>query len=308
VPPDGALAVGQTLVVRFPRTVHTVAAGETLTSIASAYGVTVRQLWQCNWPLMGKPGLQPGERLVVSCLDEKLGSAASNGYAYPFIGESLLDAQTPYLTYLTPFTYGITASGGLLPLEDAPLLASARTHGTRPVMHLSTFTEEDRFDSKRAELVLTDFTVQDQLVREIGQMLRVKDFAGLDVDFEFLPAELADAYAAFIGRLQKTFSPESRFVWAALAPKTSAGQPGLLYEGHNYAKLGAAADAVLLMTYEWGLLARTISIFLFIFNTLSFARGFSPTRPLNEAGRRAALLFPRSRGFACGSGKFFIGI
>ena len=38
----------------------------------------------------------------------------------------------------------------------------------------------------------------------------------------------------------------------ALAPKTSDGQPGSLYEGHDYALLGAAADAVLLMTYEWG--------------------------------------------------------
>jgi spore germination protein len=38
----------------------------------------------------------------------------------------------------------------------------------------------------------------------------------------------------------------------ALAPKTSDDQPGALYEGHDYALLGEAADAVLLMTYEWG--------------------------------------------------------
>ena len=38
----------------------------------------------------------------------------------------------------------------------------------------------------------------------------------------------------------------------ALAPKTSAGQAGLLYEGKDYRALGEAADHVLLMTYEWG--------------------------------------------------------
>ena len=38
----------------------------------------------------------------------------------------------------------------------------------------------------------------------------------------------------------------------ALAPKTSADQTGLLYEGKDYPALGAAADYVLLMTYEWG--------------------------------------------------------
>ena len=40
VPPSGALAVGQTLVVRFPRQVHVVRSGETLTSIAAAYGTS----------------------------------------------------------------------------------------------------------------------------------------------------------------------------------------------------------------------------------------------------------------------------
>ena len=38
----------------------------------------------------------------------------------------------------------------------------------------------------------------------------------------------------------------------ALAPKTSASQRGLLYEGTDYPALGQIADSVLLMTYEWG--------------------------------------------------------
>ncbi|MBQ8248342.1 MAG: hypothetical protein IJY93_00465 [Clostridia bacterium] len=38
----------------------------------------------------------------------------------------------------------------------------------------------------------------------------------------------------------------------SLAPKTSDDQAGLLYEAIDYATLGAIADRVLLMTYEWG--------------------------------------------------------
>lgn len=38
----------------------------------------------------------------------------------------------------------------------------------------------------------------------------------------------------------------------ALAPKQSASQSGLLYEGKDYRGLGEAADYVLLMTYERG--------------------------------------------------------
>ena len=252
VPPDGALAVGQTLVIRFPRQVHAVEPGETLYTIAREYGITVRQLWQNNWALGGGTALEPGQVLVISYFDEKLGQGVFNGYAYPFIDRALLNAVAPYQSALTPFTYGISATGGLLPLDDDALLAAARAHGAKPVMHLSTYTEDDRFDVERAELVLTDQAVQTALIGEIQATMARKGFAGLDVDFEYLPGTLADAYAAFLGRLRRLLGAQGWFVWAALAPKTSAGQPGLLYEGHNYAKVGAAVDAVLLMTYEWG--------------------------------------------------------
>ena len=252
VPADGSLAVGQTLVVRFPRQVHAVGTGETLSSIAAAYGTTVRQLWRNNWFLGGSESLTPGETLVISYLGEKLGSTLTNGYAYPYIEPGLLAEQLPYLTCLAPFTYGINASGGLLPLEDDDLLSAARLRGTAPVMHLSTLTESGQFDTQRAELVLTNMAIQDQLVAEVIQTVLRRGYAGVDVDFEFLPGQLAAAYAAFLDRLRRRLQPQGRFLWAALAPKTSAGQPGLLYEGHDYAAVAAAADAVLLMTYEWG--------------------------------------------------------
>ena len=252
VPAGGSLAVGQTLVVRFPRQVHAVGPGETLSSIAAAYGTTVRQLWRNNWSLAGQETLAPGQTLVISYLEEKLGSALTNGYAYPYIEPGLLAEQLPYLTCLSPFTYGINASGGLLPLEDDALLSAARLRGTAPVMHLSTLTESGQFDTHRAELVLTDMAVQDQLVAEVIQTVLRRGYAGVDVDFEFLPGQLAAAYAAFLDRLRRRLQPQGRFLWAALAPKTSAGQRGLLYEGHDYAAVAAAADGVLLMTYEWG--------------------------------------------------------
>ena len=242
VPASGALAVGQTLVIRFPRQVHAVQQGETLSSIAAYYGTTVRQLWRNNWSLRGGESLSPGQPLVISYFEEKLGTAVTNGYAYPYIEPELLAEQLPYLTYLAPFTYGINASGGLLPLNDDTLLSAARLRGTAPVMHLSTLTESGQFDTQRAELVLTDMEVQDRLVSEVIQTTLRRGYAGVDVDFEFLPGQLAAAYAAFLDRLRRRLQPQGRFLWAALAPKTSAGQPGLLYEGHDYAAVAAATE------------------------------------------------------------------
>ena len=252
IPDNGALAIGQTLVVRFPQQVHSVLPGETLTSIAARYGISVRDLWRRNWFLGGRETLTAGETLVISYFESSLGSVVTNGYAYPFIGEQLLSEQLPYQSYLSPFTYGITHSGDLIPLADDALLSAARQRGTFPVMHLSTLTETGQFDTYRGELVLTDPAIQEQLIRQILQTVLLRGYAGVDVDFEYLPGTLAIAYAAFLSRLRRLLHAQGRFLWVALAPKTSAMQKGLLYEGHDYPAIGASSDGVLLMTYEWG--------------------------------------------------------
>ena len=79
-----------------------------------------------------------------------------------------------------------------------------------------------------------------------------KGYRGLDIDFEFLPSEDSLKYADLIGRFRQRLNQTGRIVITALAPKTSADQKGLLYEGHRYREIGEASDGVLLMTYEWG--------------------------------------------------------
>lgn len=255
LPPGGALAVGQTLVIRYADTFHTVQPGQTLTGVADLYGVSLRQLYRNNFSLGGQSAIRPGQRLVVAYRDAPAGATHTNGYAYPFISRELLSAQLPYMSFLTPFTYGIDASGSLLPLNDGMLLEEARRLGTAPLMHLSTLTETDTFSSDRAVMVLTDPGLQEDLIRQILETIAAKGYQGLDVDFEYIPAAQREAYAAFIRSLRERLAPKGLPVIVALAPKTSAQQPGLLYEAHDYALLGAAADFVLLMTYEWHILA-----------------------------------------------------
>ncbi len=251
--PDAFLALGQALVVRQPGTVHVAAAGDTLHAVARRYGTDVRTLWRNNFQLGGRALLREGQPLVIDFADDvRLGTIGANAYAYPFIDASVLDAALPYLSYLTPFTYGISAAGGLLPLGDGTLLEAARRYRVSPLMHLSTLTEDGGFSNERSSLLLNDLALQERLIAQVLETLRQNGYYGLDVDFEFVyPAERA-RYAAFIRRLRDTLNPEGYPVLVALAPKTRADQPGLLYEAHDYALLGAAANAVLLMTYEWG--------------------------------------------------------
>ncbi len=247
------LAVGQTLVIQYPQQTHTVQPGESLFTIAQRYGQSVRELKRNNPALEGGNAVYPGQTLIITYrLDEPKGVASVNGYAYAFINRPLLISTLPYLTNLTPFTYGITPSGGLVELQDEQLIALAKEGGVAPLMHLSTLTEEGGFSNELATLVLNNQAVQNNLIGNITATLREKGYSGLDVDFEFISARDAAPYAAFIRRLSDTLNPLGYKVLTALAPKTSATQPGLLYEGHDYKALGAAANELLLMTYEWG--------------------------------------------------------
>ena len=60
VPPGGALAVGQTLVIQHPQTLHIVQPGQNLFGIARLYNLTLRQLYRPAGP-PGGPG--SGHRL-----------------------------------------------------------------------------------------------------------------------------------------------------------------------------------------------------------------------------------------------------
>lgn len=252
LPDPSRLAVGQTIVVRYPQQTYTVQSGDTLASIARETGVAARTLLQNNPNLRGESAIYPGQTLVLRYRGEKRGTLSVNGYAYVYIDKGLLQRTLPFLTNLTPFTYGITETGELVELDDRSLIAAAKQMGVAPLMHLSTLTQEGGFSNQLASLVLNDPAVQDRLVSNLVARLQERGYAGLDVDFEFVFAQDAEPYAAFIARLRRTLNPLGYPVIVALAPKTSATQPGLLYEGHNYRLLGQAADQLLLMTYEWG--------------------------------------------------------
>ena len=245
------LAVGQALVVQFPRLAHTVRPGETTSAIAAQYGISLRQLLRNNPVLGGNTLIYPGQTLVIAFQGEK-GALTVNGYAYPFIGQREIQALLPYLTYLTPFTYGITSQGKLIPPDDSTLISTALQSGTAPLLHLSTLTEEGGFSNELASLVLNDMAVQDALIDNLEETVLERGYQGLDVDFEFVFPQDAGAYADFLGRLTAHFNPMGYPVIAALAPKTSADQKGQLYEGHNYRAIGEAVNRAFLMTYEWG--------------------------------------------------------
>ncbi len=245
------LVVGQTLVIQQPLVSYRVRSGDTVYSISQQFGVSLNQLYRNNPVLMGGNNLVVGQSLnIVLPQVQNDREIEVNGYVYPSVSRETLMRTLPYLTYITVFTYRIGEDGTLEDVDDEEIIEMARQYGVAPIMQISSVTERGTFSSEIAARILSDEALQDTIIENVLAVLSEKRYVGVDVDFEYVEGQYADAYVTFLEKLHARLSSEGYQLFVALAPKYNADQEGLLYEGHDYAGAGAAADGVTLMTYE----------------------------------------------------------
>ena len=252
--PDN-LVVGQSMIVRIPTQLHTVVEGDTSSGVAETYGITIDQLLRNNPWAAAQEFLEPGQTLLIAYEGEPvIDTALIIGYLYPFIDQSVHLKTLPFLTYQSLFTYGFTPQGDLVPIEDEELIAIGYEAGVPPIMVLAPMSAEMTFDTQIAHDMFVNAEGQMRLIENIIATMQEKGYVGLDIDFEFIQPEDRDLFIAFITNIKNSLEPLGLLTLVALAPKTSGEMTGLLYEAHDYPAIGAIADLVLLMTYEWGYL------------------------------------------------------
>lgn len=249
---EESLVIGQALVIQIPDTIHIVEAGQDIQDVAVQYGVSELQIYRNNPYLLQEDILQEGESLVIQFQTNKIGSMYVDGYAYPYISDAVLNETLLYLSYFSIFSYGFTEDGELIPIEDERLLESALGAGVLPMLVLTPFGSNGNFSNVLVNTLMENDEVQTAIIENLYRTVVEKNYSGVNVDFEYILAEDRERYVEFIKRLRERFSPEGYLVSVCLAPKISADQLGLLYEGIDYQGLGEAADYVLCMTYEWG--------------------------------------------------------
>ena len=247
------LTVGQSIVILYPTETYTVRGGDTLDAVSRRTGVSLNELWRNNPTLGGKSTVYPGQTLNIRYEAPPLGDVYTNGYVYTYVNRDVLRKTLPYLTYLSVFSHGFREDGSLLPPEggDEEIISIAKEYGTVPLLTLTSITENGTFSSELVESLLSSPELTSSVAVSLAETAVENGYGGVDLDFEYIPSQYADGYVALINELQ-TLLPEGYVIFTSLAPKTSAAQSGLLYEGHDYGKIGAASDYVLLMTYEWG--------------------------------------------------------
>lgn len=235
--------------------IYVVKENDTLDRIAATFMVNAADIAYDNQIAAPYP-LAVGQALLIPTEDEVVPKREVhvNGYAYPYIRTDVLSETLPYLTTLSVFSYGFTADGTLIPpkTDDNRMIQEAQTQVVAPILVLTPFDQTGMFNNYLISEITHNMTAQQTLIDEMLLLMEEKGFSGIDLDFEYILPEDRVAYAEFVANVRAQASPKGYPVSVALAPKTSANQRGLLYEGKDYKLLGAATDSVLLMTYEWG--------------------------------------------------------
>lgn len=235
--------------------IYIVQSGDTIDRIAGLFGIGVSEISYVNqipYPYR----LAVGQAVLIPTgeAEEEKRTIQTNGYAYPFISNWVLEQTLPYLSNLLVFSYGFSETGDLIPpaVSDDWMVEKAEQSGAASVLVLTPLGIDGRFNNNLIHAVVTNDEAKENLIVNLLSVTEEKGFQGVDVDFEYIRAEDRDLFTAFVAELRQRMNLVGRQVSVALAPKTSADQKGLLYEGKDYRGLGEAADEVLLMAYEWG--------------------------------------------------------
>jgi spore germination protein len=246
------LVVGETLVVLKPEVTHTVVEGDTLEEIAASYGITVMELLRNNFSLSDREYIYPGEILVISYEEPKLGSISTNGYAYPFINRDTLRKTLPFLTYLTIFNYKITALGDLIDIDDREIIQIAKAYDVAPIILISTVSETGVRDISIEQSILNHEEIQVNLISNVLSIMESKGYYGLNIDFQYIHPADRQKFVDFVKRITNELNEKGYRVYITITPSSFEVETGIIYQGIDYKGLGEAANEVVLLSYAWG--------------------------------------------------------
>ena len=235
--------------------IYVVKSGDNVDDIAQMFGVSAESIIYDN-QLVYPYRLAVGQALLIDTggIRENRKAAVIRGFAYPFISRYVLEQSLPSMSELAVFSYGFTREGEVIypPLDDTFMIEAAYAFGALPILTLTPFDESGQFSNELISAVINNAEAVETLINNLIQVMIEKQFRGIDIDFEYIKAEDRETFVQFVARVTERMHEQGFTVSVDLAPKTSADQPGLLYEGKDYRAIGEIADSVLVMTYEWG--------------------------------------------------------
>lgn len=246
------LVVGETLVILYPEITHTVQEGDTLVGIADYYRVTVMQLLRNNPYLSNREFIYQGETIVISYTDDKIMRLSTDGYAYPFIDKEVLRKTLPFLTYLTIYSYTVTAEGEINDIDDKEIIQISKEYGVAPIMMLTAATQDPTEEINVTHNVLMSQEKQNQFIDNVLSILKTKGYYGVNISTPYIFPQDLEVYVDFVVMFSNRIKSKGFTVFVTINLNIFEILTSTRYVGLDYARLSQVVDGVMHMQYERG--------------------------------------------------------
>jgi len=170
------------------------------------------------------------------------------GYYVDYDRNSLevIKRSAGHMDQVVLFGYGLDRQGNLLGKDQE--LVRGITSPYKRILLVGNLTNGS-FDLDTAHAVLTDPAIRDKVIKSMLEKATALPAAGIQIDFENIPAADREAYTAFLRQLKQELAARKMTLSVAAAAKTRDTRTG--WGGAtDYAALGQIADHIYIMAYD----------------------------------------------------------
>ncbi|MFY9806767.1 MAG: glycosyl hydrolase family 18 protein [Pseudonocardiaceae bacterium] len=171
-------------------------------------------------------------------------------------GKTVVAANRGTFNEVSPWIYEIASNGQIVQqapevaAQTAAGMAQLRTLGI-PLVPSIANRANGQFAYQPVANVLHDPAAMTRHINDIVALVKREHYDGIDIDYEDLPATDRQAFTTFVTRLADELHDNNKILTVAVFAKATDAGEDQRNAGQDYAAIGAAADEVRLMAYDY---------------------------------------------------------
>ncbi|WP_377887547.1 LysM peptidoglycan-binding domain-containing protein [Alkalihalobacillus sp. R86527] len=232
-----------------PEQYYQIKSGDTYWKLSQQFNTSIQALISAN-PTIDPNALPIGLRVRIPSLEKY--RMESLVFFDALAGTPYLDALTKIagsITFLAIFTYSFTREGKLLGIDDTLILQRTKELNIKPLLVISNY-EGNMFSPALADDVLQNVEKRTALVQNLVRVVKEKGYAGVSIDFEFVPPQRRSDFTAFLRELKNGLG--NLVLQLNAHAKSSEMATNRLVGFLDYKAAGEIVDIVSIMTIDYG--------------------------------------------------------
>ncbi|WP_370519795.1 glycoside hydrolase family 18 protein [Pontibacillus sp. HMF3514] len=230
--------------------VYVIQAGDTYWKLAQRFQTSTQLIIEAN------PGVDPsllsiGQQIQIPSPQPL--NIETLGFLVPYNIEPFLPRLqeiSQHLTYLAVVAYSFTEEGYAYKQgEDEQVVEACKQFGIQPLLCIRNFKDGD-FSAELVGGVFANESYRTNLVQSMVRFVDQQGYAGVSIDFEFVPPPQRGDFELFLQALKTELG--GRILHVNVHAKTADVPTNPIIGAYDYKVIGEIADIVAVMTIDYG--------------------------------------------------------